>query len=127
VDRVVKTILFVSETVGSIIPMLFTPVPSTKIYQQYLPYFQTRGWDKNIEMLNGKLYPFLGINEGSVSDYVDMQRLMYTLNAHYRSESFRVFGETKVAESFRDNIQNGFQEFLEGYRKVNKIIEKEKS
>jgi len=116
VDRVVKTILFVSDIVGSIIPMLFTPVPSTQIYKQYLPYFQSRGWDKDLHMLNGKLYPFVEMNEGSINDYVDMQRLMYTLNAHYRSESFQIFGDTKVAESFRDNIQNGFEEFLEGYK-----------
>jgi hypothetical protein len=59
-------------------------------------------------MLNGKLYPFLPINEGSVRDYVDVQRLMYMLNAHYRSQSFRVFGETRVNRSFRDNLSNGF-------------------
>jgi len=56
--------------------MLFSPVPSTALYQQHLPYFQARGWDHDLHMLNGKLYPFLGMNEGSVNDYVDLQRLM---------------------------------------------------
>jgi radical SAM superfamily enzyme YgiQ (UPF0313 family) len=40
IDDVVKSILFVSEIVGSIIPMLFTPVPSTARFEQHLPYFR---------------------------------------------------------------------------------------
>ena len=116
IDDVVKTSLFVSEIVGSIIPMLFTPVPSTDIYRQYLPYLQSRKWDRDLHMLNGKLYPFLAMNEGSVRDYVDVQRLMYMLNTHFRSRSFRVFGETKVSEAFRENIRNGFGQFVGGYR-----------
>jgi len=104
---VVKTVLFVSEVVGSIIPMLFTPVPTTRIYNEHLSYFKERGWDEDIHMLNGKLYPFLGINEGSVEDYVDLQRLMYTLNAHYRNSSFRVFGETRVSAAFREIVGKG--------------------
>jgi hypothetical protein len=67
-------------------------------------------------MLNGKLYPFLEMNEGFVSDYIDMQRLMFTLNAHYRSKSFQIFGETKVAEAFRENLRNGFESFVEDYK-----------
>jgi hypothetical protein len=116
VDRVVKTILFVSEIVGSIIPMLFTPVPSTRLFQQHLQYIKDRDWDQNLQMLNGKLYPFIEMNEGSISDYVDMQRLMYTLNAHYRSESFRIFGDSKVSITLRDNIHNGFEDFVLSYK-----------
>ncbi|MEW6406506.1 MAG: B12-binding domain-containing radical SAM protein [Chloroflexota bacterium] len=112
VDRVVKTILFVSEIVGSIIPMLFTPVPSTVLFQQYLPYIRSHGWHRELHMLNGKLYPFLEMNEGLVRDYVDMQRLMFTLNAHYRNESFQMFGESQVAEAFRENLRNGFERFV---------------
>ncbi len=114
-DRVVKTVMFVSEVVGSIIPMLFAPVPSTRIYAEHFPYFQERGWDKDLHWLNGKVYPFLAMNEGSISDYIDVQRLMFTLNAHYRSESFRVFGKTRVGEAFRYNIRNGFGAFLDSY------------
>ena len=108
IDEVVKTTLFVSHTVGSVIPMLFTPVPGTAIYEQYLPYFRERGWHRDLHMLNGKLFPFLHMNEGGVDDYVDVQRLMYTLNAHYRSKSFSIFGDTRVAAAFRSNIGNGF-------------------
>lgn len=95
--------------------MLFTPVPSTAIYEQYLPYLQARGWERGLHMLNGKLYPFLEMNEGSVEDYVDLQRLMYMLNTQYRSRSFQLLGDTLVAESLRDNMQNGFGEFVRQY------------
>jgi len=118
IDSVVKTILFVSEIVGSTIPMLFTPVPSTRLYQQHLPYFQERGWDQALHMLNGKLFPFLVMNEGSVEDYIDLQRLMFTLNAHYRSRSFRVFGDTRVSAAFRGNLHNEFEEFIGAYKEI---------
>jgi len=118
IDHVVKTIIFVSEIVGSIIPMLFTPVPTTEIFQQYLPYFQEYGWDQDLHMLNGKLYPFLELNEGSLSDYIDLQRLMFTLNTHYRSKSFRLFGDTQVSAAFRENLSNGFEEVIAQYREV---------
>lgn len=115
IDHVVKTVLFVSEVVGSIIPMLFAPVPSTALYQKWLPYFHEHGWNRELQRLNGKLYPFLDINEGSISEYVDIQRLMYSLNSHFRSRSFRVFGENRVAQSFRANVANGFGEFVRAH------------
>ncbi|MBI2682628.1 MAG: hypothetical protein HYX26_05330 [Acidobacteriales bacterium] len=115
IDRVVRTAMFVSEVVGSIIPMLFTPVPSTRLYGEFLPYFKKRGWDKELHWLNGKMLPFLDMNEGSITDYIDLQRFMFALNAHYRSESFRVFGPTKVSDAFRYNLRNGFEEFLKTY------------
>ena len=116
IDRVVKTVLFVSELVGSIIPMLFTPVPSTALFREHLPFFKQRGWDRDLHMLNGKLLPFLDTFEGSITDYIDLQRLMFTLNAHYRSESFSVFGASKVAGAFRENIRNNFDEFIALYK-----------
>jgi radical SAM superfamily enzyme YgiQ (UPF0313 family) len=112
VAEVVRTTLFVSHVVGSIIPMLFTPVPGTRVFDQYLSYFRRRGWHRDLHMLNGKLYPFLHLNEGGIEDYVDLQRLMYTLNAHYRSRSFSVFGSTRVAAAFRENVRNGFGKAL---------------
>ncbi len=116
IDRVVKTILFVSEIVGSIIPMLFTPVPTTRLYNEHLPYFRARGWDQDLHMLNGKLYPFLAMNEGSIEDYIDLQRLMFALNTHYRSRSFQIFGDTLVSAAFRDNLSNGFEAVIRRYK-----------
>jgi radical SAM superfamily enzyme YgiQ (UPF0313 family) len=118
IDRVVKTTLFVSEIVGSIIPMLFTPVPSTALFNSHLPYFKARGWDKNLQMLNGKYFPFLDTFEGALSDYVDLQRLMFTLNMHYRSKSYRLFGDSKVNMAFRENIRNGFESFVRLFKET---------
>jgi len=120
IDSVVKTILFASEVSGSIIPMLFTPVPGSLIYRRHEDYIKARGWHERLEMLNGKIFPFLEMNEGSIEDYIDLQRLMYTLNAHYRSKSFRIFGKTAVSVCFRENISNGF------YERVLKEFDKEK-
>ncbi len=50
------------------------------------------------------------MNEGTVDDYVDLQRLMFSLNTHYRSRSFRVFGETRVSAAFRENVRGGFEQ-----------------
>ncbi len=116
INNVVKTIIFVSEAVGSIIPMLFTPGPGTRLNQSYLALFRERGWDRDLHMLNGKLYPFLEMNEGSVADYVDLQRLMYMLNTHYRTRSFQLFGGTQVSAAFRENLNNGFDSVLERVR-----------
>lgn len=114
IDSVVKTILFVSETVGSIIPMLFTPVPTTGLYERYRHHLTQvmGGNERDLHKINGKLYPFLRMNEGSVKDYVDLQRLMFTLNAHYRSRSFQIFGDTRVSQAFRHNLRNGFEGFV---------------
>ena len=118
IDSVVKTILFVSETVGSIIPMLFTPVPTTGLYHRYHEHL-TRvmgGKERDLHKINGKLYPFLLMNEGSVREYVDLQRLMFMLNAHYRSRSFQIFGNTRVSQAFCHNLRNGFEDFVRSVR-----------
>lgn len=108
--------MFVSEIVGSIIPMLFTPVPSTLIYQRYLPYFKERGWDVNLHRLNGKLFPFLEMNEGAINDYLDAQRFMFMLNAQYRSKSFNLFGNSRVSKAFLENARNGFEGFVNKFK-----------
>ncbi|MEK6406034.1 MAG: hypothetical protein AABN34_03630 [Acidobacteriota bacterium] len=54
--------------------------------------------------MNGKLYPFLQMNEGSVEDYIELQRMMFMLNQNYRSKSFNVFGHGAVANSFREVV-----------------------
>jgi len=112
IANVVDTALFVSEVIGSIIPMLFAPVPSTHLFDQHRAYYQRQGWCesdgtvRDLHLVNGKLYPFLKMNEGSVNDYIELQRMMFTLNVSYRSKSFNVFGESAVAKSFRRAIVN---------------------
>lgn len=112
ISSVVQTALLVSDVIGSIIPMLFAPVPSTQLFERHRDYFRHRGWCNEIGMvrdlhlLNGKLFPFLEMNEGSPRDYVDLLRMMFMLNHHHRSESFNIFGSVPVAESFRQVIGN---------------------
>jgi len=112
ISNVVQTALFVSDVVGSIIPMLFAPVPSTQLFDKYRDYYKQRGWCeldgmvRDLHLLNGKLFPFLPMNDGSVEDYIDLQRMMFMLNQNYRSKSFSVFGDGAVADSFRKVVAN---------------------
>jgi hypothetical protein len=100
--------------------MLFAPVPSTYIFEQHHEYYRKKGWCepdgtvRDLHMINGKLYPFMQLNDGSVEDYIELQRMMFMLNQSYRSKSFNVFGESSVAQSFRHSVaireQNDFKE-----------------
>ena len=121
ISSVVETALFVSDVVGSVIPMLFAPVPSTQLFDQFRNYYVSRGWCesdgtvRDLHSLNGKLFPFLSMNEGSLADYVDLQRMMFMLNDNYRGQSFDVFGESAVPEAFRKVIAR-FQHEQESQR-----------
>lgn len=54
---VMNTTFYASEMVGGILPMLFTPVPGSIMYEQYEDYLlEEMGFD--LQHLNGKLYPF---------------------------------------------------------------------
>lgn len=112
ISNVVQTALFVSDVIGSVIPMLFAPVPSTQLFETHREYFRQRGWCeadgavRDLHLLNGKLFPFLEMNEATTEDYVDLQRLMFMLNESYRSESFSVFGAGPVADEFRQVVSN---------------------
>jgi hypothetical protein len=44
------------------------------------------------------------MNEGSIEDYIDLQRMMFMLNENYRSKSFSIFGGTSVATAFRQVV-----------------------
>lgn len=110
IRNVLETALFVSDVIGSVIPMLFAPVPSTRLFDLHADYYKRRGWCdrygrvRDLHMLNGKLYPFLQVNEGSIDDYIELQRMMFMLNQNYRSKSFNVFGKGAVAGSFRQAV-----------------------
>lgn len=41
---------------------------------------------------------------------------MYTLNAHYWSQPFQLFGHTLAAQAFRENMRNGFEAFVTSYK-----------
>jgi radical SAM superfamily enzyme YgiQ (UPF0313 family) len=103
-QAVYDTVLFASSRVGSVIPMLFTPVPNTPMFEMYRDYIEGKGFD--LQHLNGKLLPFLDYNrriykELSHRDYFALEGLMWRLNAKVRSESFNIGGFSKVSQAFR--------------------------
>lgn len=102
IEDVVETILYGSHIVGSLIPMLYTPVPTTRLFIDYQYYFEQEKFD--LHDLNGKYLPFLKMNGYRASDYIDIQRLMFSLNIQYRSESFNILANKTVSNSMRKKI-----------------------
>ena len=97
IEDVVDTILYVSHIVGSIIPMLFSPVPGSEFFKRISKYLPE---DKlALEDLNGKFIPFAEYNGYKASDYVDLLRLMFVLNHGVRGKSL---------DLLEDNLTNGF-------------------
>ena len=106
-QAVYDTAIFASSRVGSVIPMLFTPVPNTPIFEQYRPYMESKGFD--LQHLSGKLLPFLDYNkekypELSHRDYYALEGLMWRLNAKVRSASFDIGGKSRVPNVFRESL-----------------------
>lgn len=106
-QAVYDTVTFASTRVGSVIPMLFTPVPSTPMFDTYKPYLDEKGFD--LHHLNGKLLPFLDYNRRkypqlSSRDYTALEALMWRLNAKVRESSFDIGGPGRVASLFREAV-----------------------
>lgn len=104
IRNVVDSIIFASSRIGSVIPMLFTPVPGSRLYRDYLGYFQQMGLD--LQHLNGKLFPFLRLNQETtpgvtLQDYLDLESLMFRVNAQAVRGTFNIGGESQVAVAFR--------------------------
>ncbi len=103
-QAVYDTVLFASSRIGSVIPMLFTPVPATPMFELYRDYIEEKGFD--LQHLNGKLLPFLDYNRRKYPnlthrDYFALEALMWRLNAKVRAESFSIGGHGAVAQAFR--------------------------
>jgi hypothetical protein len=47
---------------------------------------------------------------------------MYMFNAQSRSRSFPWFAETTVAQALRNNMRNGFEDFVKGYKYPGDVI-----
>jgi radical SAM superfamily enzyme YgiQ (UPF0313 family) len=106
-QAVYDTLVFASSRVGSVIPMLFTPVPSTPMFDMYRNYIEEKRFD--LQHLNGKLLPFLDYNRQrnkglSARDYFALEGLMWRINAKVRSESFNLGGSGRVSQAFRKMI-----------------------
>lgn len=101
---VVNTMFYASERVGGIVPMLFTPVPGSIMFEQYRDYlFGEMGFD--LHHLNGKLYPFLRYNSERKSirleDYVALESLAFRLNAKAMGQTFPLTEENRVYQALR--------------------------
>jgi radical SAM superfamily enzyme YgiQ (UPF0313 family) len=101
---VVNTMFYASERVGGIVPMLFTPVPGSIMFEQYRTYlFEEMGFD--LHHLNGKLYPFLRYNferKGiRLEDYVALESLAFRLNAKAMGQTFPLTPENKIYQALR--------------------------
>ena len=105
-QAVVNTALYASHRVGSVVPMLFTPVPGSIIFEKHMGYlFNQMGW--NLHHLNGKFLPFLEYNRQQypglrASDYLELESFMMRLNSSkVYSKRFDLAGNSLVAEEFR--------------------------
>ncbi len=101
---VVNTMFYASEQVGGLIPMLFTPVPGSIMFEQYKEYlFGEMGFD--LQHLNGKLYPFLKFNfeKGGIrlADYVALESLAFRLNAKALGRTFPLVADNRVYQALR--------------------------
>jgi len=104
---VVDSVIFASSRTGSVIPMLFTPVPGSALYAEYRGYLNEMGFD--LQHLNGKLFPFLEFNrrrfpELTGRDYLDLEALMFRVNAQAVSGTFDVGGTSRISSAFRKTI-----------------------
>lgn len=105
-EDIMDSALYVHHTVGSIIPMLFTPVPGTHIYQEQADYLHTeRGWD--LQDLNGKFLPFLEYNRRHypdlhASDYLQLEAFMSILNdGKFLSRAVNLCDDSFASTAFR--------------------------
>lgn len=113
-QAVYDTVVFASSRVGSVIPMLFTPVPSTPLYETYRPYIEKMGFD--FQHLNGKLLPFLDYNRDkypslSAKDYYAIEGLMWRLNSKVKFVFADVLGFVVPVEPVDGVVKAGLNFF----------------
>jgi transposase len=108
-EDILDSVTYVHHTVGSIIPMLFTPVPGTHIYREHEQYLREQmGWD--LQHLNGKFLPFLEYNRQHyptlrASDYLELESLMSILNdGKFLSRAMNLCDENTASQAFRDTL-----------------------
>lgn len=106
-QQVYDTAIYASNRTGSVIPMLFAPVPGTPVFDRFQDYIDEMKFD--FQDLNGKLLPFLEYNrrilkgryELTIQDMYDVEAFMFRLNEKVRERTFKMGAPTKVASAFR--------------------------
>jgi radical SAM superfamily enzyme YgiQ (UPF0313 family) len=114
-EDILDSVTYVHHMVGSVIPMLFTPVPGTQIYEQHKDYLhQEMGWD--LQDLNGKFLPFLEYNRRRyhslrASDYLELEALMSILNnGKFLSRAVNLCDESPASKAFRSAVDEVVEE-----------------
>jgi radical SAM superfamily enzyme YgiQ (UPF0313 family) len=109
---VIDSTLYAHHRVGSVIPMLFSPVPGTQVFRTHQEYLlKSMGWD--LQDLNGKFLPFLEYNrrnhpELHASDYLELEGLMSILNnGKVLSRSVDLCDGSVASQSFRRALPSG--------------------
>ncbi len=110
-QKTVDTALYVSQRLGSVIPMLFTPVPGSRLFETHKEYLFTQvtaeGKRWGLQHLNGKLLPFLEYNRTQyrwlrATDYLNLESFMMHLNnSKVHRLPFNFAAENEVARAFR--------------------------
>lgn len=105
IQSAVNTAIYASQYVGSVVPMLFTPVPGSILFRTHERYiFEEQGYD--LQDLNGKLLPFLEYNQRNypglrASDYLQLENFMMHLNSSkVFQERFDFTKDNPVARTF---------------------------
>jgi len=103
--------------VGSVIPMLFSPVPSTHVFRNHSDYLLKKmGWD--LQSLNGKFLPFLEYNqlnnpELRASDYLEVEGFMSILNnGKVYSRSMDICDNSLAGQGFREVLNDRNKKFI---------------
>lgn len=113
-ESIIDTIIYASHTVGSIVPMLFTPVPGSELVAREpyhamvckiigAPDTDLESGEK-LELLNGKLHPFSRFGMSPAVDYMDLEALMFVLNTKLGGRTFDLLAATKVGSAFRSGL-----------------------
>lgn len=106
-QHVYDTAVYAANRTGSVIPMLFAPVPGTPLFEKLRAYIEEKDFD--LQDLNGKLLPFLEYNQRAmkgrydltIQDYYDIEAFMFRLNEKVRNKTFRPGNNTPVSKAFR--------------------------
>lgn len=106
-QAVYDTAIYAANRTGSVIPMLFAPVPGTPLFKKLKDYIDEMEFD--LHDLNGKLLPFLEYNRRAmrgkytleIQDYYDVEAFMFRLNEKVRNRTFRPGADTPVSSAFR--------------------------
>lgn len=117
-EDVVDSTLYAHHMVGSVIPMLFSPVPSTHVFRNHSDYLlKEMGWD--LQNLNGKFLPFLEYNQRNnpdlrASDYLELEGFMSILNdGKIHSRSMDICDNSIAGRGFRDKLDGNNKTFVE--------------